>query len=213
MNPSISDVVDSDWDRSYELPGGARADWRRDPKAQLAYGSFPTRSEVALVWLAAVALFAWTAWSGAGLEWRWWQWGIAAFLALDIGGGAVANCLNSAKRFYHTPPAPTDTRMSRLARRPLVFAAIHIHALVAAFAFAPTMLGASLAWYVALVAAAVLVRFTPLALARPVAALTVTAAITVSSRFGFIEGLEWLPAMMFLKIVFGHMVREEPYGR
>ncbi|MCA6255868.1 MAG: hypothetical protein IM665_12510, partial [Phenylobacterium sp.] len=123
MNPSVSDVVDSDWDRSYELPGGARADWRRDPRAQLAYGSFPTRSEVALVWLAAVAFFAWTAWSGAGLEWRWWQWGIAAFLALDIGGGAVANCLNSAKRFYHTPPAPTDTRMSRLARRPLVFAA------------------------------------------------------------------------------------------
>ena len=106
MNDASSDLIEPDWDRSYPLPGGARADWRRDPKAQLAYGAFPTRSEVTLVWIASGALFAWTAWAGATLDWNWWQWAAAAFLALDIGGGAVANCLNSGKRFYHTPPAP-----------------------------------------------------------------------------------------------------------
>jgi hypothetical protein len=212
MNDASSDLIEPDWDRSYPLPGGARADWRRDPKAQLAYGAFPTRSEVTLVWIASGALFAWTAWAGATLDWNWWQWAAAAFLALDIGGGAVANCLNSGKRFYHTPPAPTDSALSRLARRPLAFAAIHIHAPAAALIFAPAVLGVGLAWYLALLAASALVRITPLALARPVAALTVTAAIAVSSRSGFIEGLEWLPAILFLKIVLGHMVREEPYG-
>jgi H+/Cl- antiporter ClcA len=147
------------------------------------------------------------------LNWSWWQWVLAAFLALDMGGGAVANCLNSAKRFYHAPPAPDDSFLSKLARRPLVFAAIHIHPVAAALAFAPAMLGAGVAWYVAMMAASALVRVSPLALARPIAAFAVTAAIVVSSGPGFVTGLEWLPAVLFVKIVFGHMVREEPYGR
>jgi hypothetical protein len=201
-----------DWGGRYQLPGGVYADWRHDPKAQLAYGAYPTRLEVALVWVAALALFVWTAAAGASLNWSWWQWAIAAFLAIDIGGGAVANCLNSAKRFYHAPPALADGMHSKLARRPLVFAVIHIHPVIAALAFSPNMLAASVGWFVALFVASALVRAVPLFLARPVAALAVTAAIVVSSRTGFIEGLEWLPGILFLKIVLGHMVREEPYG-
>ncbi|MCZ8282146.1 MAG: hypothetical protein O9286_07865 [Aquidulcibacter sp.] len=204
--------VAPDWGGRYQLPGGVYADWRHDPKAQLAYGAFPTRLEVTLVWVAALALFAWTATAGASHSWSWWQWAIAAFLAMDIGGGAVANCLNSAKRFYHAPPALTDDTLSKLARRPLVFAAIHIHPVIAALAFSPAMLAASIGWFVALFIGSALVRAVPLFLARPVAALVVTGAIVVSSRTGFIVGLEWLPGVLFLKIVLGHMVREEPYG-
>ena len=99
-----------------------------------------------------------------------WQWAVLVFFAYDIGGGAVANMLNSCKRFYHTPAEPGEGAFIRAAKNVRVFTAIHVHPIIAA-----ALLGGSVsnavAWYVALQIAVWLVLATPLYLRRPLATL------------------------------------------
>jgi hypothetical protein len=69
-------------------------------------------------------------------------------------------------------------------------------------------------WYLALVLSTVLVLFTPLYLQRPLAMGLIMTAILLN--FYFIQpvvGFEWFVPALFLKIIYGHVVREEPYRR
>lgn len=200
------------WEGQYPLPGGATADWRHDPNAQLAYGAFATVQERAVTWLAAIALCLWTGWAARDLGWSLLQWGVALFFAFDVGGGAIANHLNAAKRFYHAPGSADDRLIIRWARNSLLFASAHVHAIIAAAVFSPDALWIGCGWYVGMMVSAALVTRAPLTLARPVAALSVATAIVISLHVPFIDGLEWLPGLLFLKIVLGHVVREEPYS-
>lgn len=204
----------SGWGQCYELPGGVVVDWRRDPHAQIAFGSFATRTEKALVLLGALALCAWTAWQAAGLGWWWWQWLVAMFLAFDLGGGAIANSLNSAKQFYHSPALPSDSTLSKLARRPVFFASLHIHTIVAAAVFQLQSLPSAMLWYLALMVCATLLLSIPISLRRPAAALMLAASIVVTTRYVFIDvALCWMPSVLCVKILCGHLLREEPYKR
>ncbi|MDJ0859601.1 MAG: hypothetical protein QNI90_15200 [Dinoroseobacter sp.] len=142
----------------------------------------------------------------------WWQWAVLVFFAYDIGGGAVANMLNSCKRFYHSPPKPAEGRIVRAAKDVRVFTAIHIHPIVAA-----ALLGGSVAnaviWYVLLQLAVWTVLLAPLYLRRPLATLlTISALIVESNLLPLGPGLEWFLPCLFIKMVMGHAVQEEPYA-
>jgi hypothetical protein len=141
-----------------------------------------------------------------------WQWAVLIFFAYDIGGGAVANMLNACKRFYHSPLQPDEGAFIRRAKNVRVFTAIHIHPIVAA-----ALLGGSVAnafvWYILLQLCVWLVLSAPLYLHRPLATLaTVTALATESAILPLGAGLEWFIPCLFIKMVMGHAVREEPYA-
>lgn len=77
-------------------------------KPSWAFGAGATRAEKGLAY--AVSLFGICALvvGGHGLGWTWWQWLIGALLVHDLAGGVVANGLDTAKLFYHSPsPSPT----------------------------------------------------------------------------------------------------------
>jgi hypothetical protein len=149
---------------------------------------------------------------GSGIQWTAVQWLVGLLIALDVGGGVVANALNSCKRFYHTPVKANERGFTAIAKNHFAFAAFHVHTVVVALCWAPNQLWLGVAWYIALSASAVLVLVTPLYMRRPVATLLVASAVVVASTIAPIAAhFGWLVPLLFLKIVLGHAVREEPY--
>lgn len=178
-------------------------------------GSGATRAERLLGYGGAALMTALILWlsvrDGAPVS-AGWQWVILAFFAYDIGGGAAANMLNSCKRFYHTPAKPGEGRVLRAVKSVPVFTALHIHPILAA-----ALLGGSaingLIWYVLLQLAVWLTLATPLYLRRALATLlTVLAFIAATDLLPLGTGLEWFIPCLFVKMVMGHAVREEPYA-
>ncbi len=190
-----------------------RISWDYRGKPDLLMGTGATRAEKALVWLAGLAtLVPYALLYRAGrLDWQGWQYLVAALLALDVGGGVVANSLNACKRFYHAPLHPDETGIVAAAKNPWFFVALHIHP-VLVWGLYGGGVGAGLAWYLALLLAGAAVLKAPLYLRRPLAMLGILLALLtnlylVSPPVGF----EWLIPALFLKILYGHLVREEPY--
>ncbi len=140
-----------------------------------------------------------------------WRIALLAFFAFDIAGGAVANMLNSCKRFYHTSLKPGEGFEARLAKNPTLFTAIHIHPMVAAYFFYGSVLNAAI-WYILLQASVAMILALPLYLRRAGAtAVTVLALLASQSFLPLGAGLEWLIPCLFIKMVLGHAVQEEPY--
>ena len=158
------------------------------------------------------AFLVWIAYASGVPATSAWQWAVLVFFAYDIGGGAVANMLNSCKRFYHTPSKPSEGTFVRAAKNVRVFTAIHVHPVVAA-AFLGGSVGSALVWYALLQGAVWTVLAAPLYLRRPFATLlTVLALIAASSLLPLGAGLEWFIPCLFIKMVMGHAVQEEPYA-
>lgn len=140
-----------------------------------------------------------------------WRIALLAFFAFDIAGGAVANMLNSCKRFYHTDLQPGEGLGARLAKNPMLFTAIHVHPIVAAYVFGGSLLNA-VAWYILLQISVLLVLACPLYLRRAMAAAATVLAVLASQSFLPLgAGLEWFIPCLFIKMVLGHAVQEEPY--
>lgn len=140
-----------------------------------------------------------------------WRIALLAFFAFDIAGGAVANMLNSCKRFYHTGLQPGEGLSARLAKNPMVFTAIHVHPIIVAYFLQGSLLNA-LAWYALLLASVALVLALPLYLRRAAATgLTVLALLGNQYLLPLGAGLEWFIPCLFIKMVLGHAVQEEPY--
>lgn len=140
-----------------------------------------------------------------------WRIALLAFFAFDIAGGAVANMLNSCKRFYHTDLQPGEGRGARLAKNPILFTAIHVHPIIAAYVFGGSLLNA-VGWYILLQISVAVVLALPLYLRRAMAtAVTVLAVIASQSLLPLGTGLEWFIPCLFIKMVLGHAVQEEPY--
>jgi hypothetical protein len=192
----------------------ALIDWSYDGRPDLSAGTGATAIERAIPWLSGSVLAAWLTYGVWASESQWTalQWIVGLFIAVDVGGGVVANALNSCKRFYHTPLKADERGFTALAKNHYAFAGFHVHTVVVAACWAPAHLWLGIAWYVALCASAVLVLVSPLYLRRPLATLFVAGAIVVATTFTPIAGhFEWLVPLLFLKIVLGHAVREEPY--
>ena len=191
-------------------------DWNYSGTPDGFFGTGATKAEQAIVWffgLLGTALLVWV-WRTNSMNWMWWQYAIAALLALDVLGGVVANSLNSCKRFYHSPVKPEETGFTGLSKNHFVFSALHVHPLIIGLLFGNINWGYGAFWYLALVLSTVLVLFAPLYLQRPLAMGLIMTAVLLN--FYFIQpvvGFEWFIPALFLKIIYGHVVREEPYRR
>lgn len=141
-----------------------------------------------------------------------WHLAVLAFFAYDIAGGAAANMLNSCKRLYHSPPRPEDGRLLGALKDARIFTAIHIHPVVIAAVFGGS-LPASFAWYLLLQLAVWTVLAAPLYLRRGLAtALTMLAILIEQTLLPLGSGLDWVIPALFIKMVIGHAVQEEPYA-
>ncbi len=189
-------------------------DWRYTGRTDLFCGTGATPAERWIAHgMAGVATAVILAIDQAGERPIAQGWGIAllAFFAYDIAGGAVANMLNSCKRFYHGGLQSGEGAGARLAKSSTLFAALHIHPLLAALIFNGSTLNA-LVWYLLLQASVAATLAAPLYLRRPVAAaFTLLALLGSQSLLPLGAGLEWFIPCLFMKIVLGHAVREEPY--
>lgn len=132
--------------------------------------------------------------------------------AYDVCGGVVANSLNSGKRFYSSPPQAGESRVIHLLKNHRFFAALHIHPLIIGWVFGSGNWLFGLFWYAGLLLSVFIVQWVPLYLRRPVAMFTTLGAILVNAFFLLPPvGFLWFVPALFIKIVYGHGVREEPY--
>ena len=191
-----------------------RIDWAYSGPPNPMVGTGATRFEEALTWFAGLA--------GAGLTlfladngwvpWPLWQTAIAAIIAFDLIGGAVALQLNSAKRFYHAPLRPEEQGIVAWMKSGTFFPLMHVHPIVIYMVWRPMDVMEGIAIYGGINAAVIIVRFVPTYLSRPVATLFVVVAILANAYLMRpIPGFDWLLPVMALKLILGHAVREEPY--
>lgn len=191
-----------------------KVDWSYSGKADPLAGTGATVSERALAYgFAALVTFGLVGY--LRLEENpiayGWRLALLVFFVFDVVGGVVANMLNSCKRLYHSPAQPDESRFIKIVKNPLAFTIIHIHPIIAAWAFYGEI-WVGVFWYAALVLSAAVTLATPLYLRRPVAtAFVVIASITSFYSLSLGAGLEWFVPCLFFKIVLAHAVREEPY--
>ncbi len=187
--------------------------WEYEGKPDPLMGTGATRAEKSLVWataLVTLSLYVLLYWTGR-LDWTWWQYAAAALLALDVGGGVIANSLNACKRFYHTPLRPDETGLIAAAKNHYVFVALHLHPLLV-WGLYGNGLRYGLVWYLLLLVSSAAVLQTPLYLRRPAAMFSILLALLVNQYLiAAPAGFAWLMPALFLKIVYGHLVQEEPY--
>ncbi|MEO1109714.1 MAG: hypothetical protein AAFX90_17515 [Pseudomonadota bacterium] len=194
---------------------GAEVCWSYDGPTDPLVGSSATRAERWLGYGGAgliTALLVISTYMGSPPFDKLWQWAVFVFFAYDIGGGAVANMLNSCKRFYHSRAVPGEGAFVRAAKNVHLFTAIHIHPIVAAALLGGSVPNAVI-WYLALQGSVWLVLAVPLYLRRPFA--TLFAVVAVIAEYNFLslgDGLEWFIPCLFIKMVMGHAVQEEPYA-
>ncbi|CAF2618700.1 unnamed protein product [Rotaria sp. Silwood2] len=146
--------------------------------------------------------------------WNYWQYLLASLLAFDVAGGLVCNCLNSCKRFYSASLQSGETSITvRLLKQHWFFTMIHIHPLIIQCCFGSSYIGIyGIFWYLTLQFSAFIVMKTPLYLQRPTAMLLCLIALLFNSYIiRTLNGFEWLIPALFIKIIYGHLVQEEPY--
>jgi len=187
--------------------------WYYRGKPDYNFGPGATLAERGLAMLAMLAgagVYAYL-YLNAAYPWQVWQYALGAFFGLDVAGGIVAFSLNSNKRFYHGPIQKTDSAVARGLKQPVFFAALHAHPLLVGLFYPGGQWATGLGGYLALLAGAGLVSSAPLYLRRPVAMVLVVFALLSGYLAAPVPGFEWLLPGLFLKIVYGHAVREEPY--
>jgi len=189
-------------------------DWNYSGKPDGFFGTGATVLEQTLVWafgLLGTALLGWH-WRTISLPWSWWQYAIAALITLDVLGGVVANSLNSCKRYYHSPVKPEETGFNALAKNHMAFTALHVHPILIGLLFGNMNWIYGLFWYALMMAASFVILRIPLYLHRPAALGIIMTAILLNFYFiPPVSGFEWFVPALFLKIIYGHIVREEPY--
>lgn len=190
-----------------------KIDWSYEGKPDELMGTGATKSEKAVAYASGllVPLVLLVLGLKGVLHWAWWQWIIAIAIGADISAGAVANALNSCKRFYHSPIQPGEEKY-RILKDPLFFTAFHIYPLIVWLAFDRTNWLFAVVWYTLLLLGAWIILRIPLYLRRPVSIAIVLLVILMNTYLLTpIAGFEWLAPLLFIKIIAGHAVREEPY--
>ncbi len=163
-------------------------------------GGKSDRALVVAVALLSIPLTAGAVIAGGGRDWQWWQWLVVLLLAADLGGGMLANMLASTKP---AQPAPGKTEW-----RTLGFAALHFHLPVMALML-PGWMSMQAAWlgYIWMLGGAVLLLGVPARLRLPAGlAITAIGTILLSRLIPLDSALGWMPLIVFLKILAGHMV-------
>ena len=131
-----------------------------------------------------------------------WRVALAAALAFDLVGGAIAFATRTTKQWHH--------RAGTGAGRLLGFTTLHtVHIAVVALVFRGDGfdLGYWLATSGSLIGSAGVVAAMPLEGKRPAAACaTIVSLAVVLGAFGPTSGLEWFLPAMFVKLILGHAV-------
>lgn len=199
----------------YKSSGAAVVDWTPpEGRGDALLGAGATRGEIALALGAGISgtavLICWAVVAGA--PWTVIQYVLAGAIALDVIGGVVANGLNAAKRDHFGPPSATARSAGgRLVLRPILFAAVHVHAIVIALVYEPALWWWGVLWWALTVVAVVAVRASPLHLERPVALAATAGGVLLAAIVPAPGFWAWLPVMMMLKLALAHAVQEEPY--
>jgi len=148
------------------------------------------------------------------LEWNYIQLIIGFFIAFDISGGMVCNSLNSCKRFYHSTLSKKEGKKEVIFKNHLLFSSFHIHPIIAWLIFDINYWIYGVIWYVIFMIAVIMVIRTPLYLKRPISMLLILIAIMLNCYIiAPLTGFEWLMPVLFIKIIYGHLVKEEPYRK
>ena len=137
------------------------------------------------------------------------NWGVgkiivATILALDLAGGVVANASSPAKRWYH--------RKEQGFWKHMLFVSVHVYPILIGLWYRDLDWVYSLVIYGYLLISSMIVLVIPLYLRRPTS--FVLFAVTIIFNwyvFSPTPGLEWFIPVLFLKILLGHIVKEEPY--
>ncbi|MCX6064824.1 MAG: hypothetical protein NT121_03595 [Chloroflexi bacterium] len=188
--------------------------WNYSGEADFLLGTGATNAEQVLGWVASLvgaSLYGYLYLTHA-LNWAWWQYILAGFLAFDVIGGIVANSLNSCKRFYHTAVKPDEPQYTAFFKNHFAFSALHVHTLLIAILFGAPGYFYGIFWYAFLLAGTIIIISTPLYLKRPVAFLAISLALLLNIYvISPVQGFEWFAPALMIKILYGHLVKEEPY--
>ncbi|MFS0881259.1 hypothetical protein CHH83_12180 [Bacillus sp. 7586-K] len=188
-------------------------DWNYSGKTNLLFGTGANASERMIVWASSfvVPLFFLYAYFFKELQLTPLQLVIGLFVAVDIGGGMVANSLNSCKRFYHSLNK-SESKIERMYKNHFLFSCLHIHPIIIWLVFDPSNWENGLIWYGLFITAVLFVLKAPLYLKRPISMLMILLAIMINEYALYaIPGFGWLMPVLFIKIIYGHLVKEEPY--
>ena len=141
----------------------------------------------------------------AALGWGFVQILVGALVAFDVAGGVVANSTSTAKRWYH--------REEQGVKQHAGFVVLHfIHPILIVLFFTQLDWIYFITVYGYLLISAGIVLATPLYLKRPMSMVMVSGAVLLNSYvISVIPGFEWFLPIFILKLVVGHIVREEPY--
>lgn len=148
------------------------------------------------------------------VTWDIFQIVLALLLAFDVGGGVVSNSLNSGKRFYHSAIKTEEGKLGYMLKNKWVFSVIHVHPLLISLFFGEGDWSYGLIWYPLFIASVFIMNATALYLKRPLSFFFILAAILMNFYvIAPVPGFEWLMPLLFLKIIYGHLVKEEPYRK
>jgi hypothetical protein len=209
-------------EKIYRVGGGymkndyVRIQWDYEGKTDFATGTGSYTVEKVIGYSGSVVLpgLLFFLLSKGMLQWNVIQIVVGFLLAFDIGGGMVSNALNSCKRFYHSPLRSKEGRIAGVLKNHLLFSSFHVHPIIVGLLYNDMDWVYGLVWYAIFMLSVVSVYITPLYLKRPVSMLIILIAFVMNIYvFIPISGFEWLMPMLFIKIVYGHLVREEPYSR
>ncbi|CAM3121914.1 hypothetical protein ACH4LN_12340 [Streptomyces albus] len=178
-------------------------------KPNWTFGTGATTREKCLAYSAAVLGCAAFALNGHDKGWAWWQWLIGLLMVWDLAGGVVANGLDAAKRFYHSPLAFHAGAVPRFLHHPVGFTAVHLQPVIACLVLGGTRWwwwGAL--WYLWALAGAVAVELARARYQRPLALGIVGIGAMVAPLVEAPPGLAWLPVVLLLKLVVAHAVPE-----
>lgn len=172
------------------------------------FGTGATPAEKMLAHSIAVLGALALAVAGRHLHWSWWQWLLGLLLVWDLVGGVVANGLDTAKRFYHSPLPPTTKRPARVLHHPVGFTGAHIQPILAGLCFPGGTWWWGALWYAWALVGAIVVEAVAERLQRPIALAMVVAGVMTAPLLPGPYGLTWLPAVLLLKLVLAHGVPE-----
>ncbi|MCF6526517.1 hypothetical protein [Streptomyces sp. JJ36] len=181
-------------------------------KPNWTFGTGATTREKNLAYGAAVIGCAAFAAGGWDEGWSWWQWLVGLLLVWDLAGGVVANGLDTAKRFYHSPLTFHAGAVPRFLHHPVGFTAAHIQPIIAGLAFSGESWWWGPLWYGWALLGAVAVENVRERLKRPVALGITGSGVMVAPLVAAPGGMAWLPAVLLLKLIVAHCVPEGAGG-
>eukprot|EP00177_Eucheuma_denticulatum_P008449 GFKZ01015360.1.p1 GENE.GFKZ01015360.1~~GFKZ01015360.1.p1 ORF type:complete len:232 (+),score=30.64 GFKZ01015360.1:77-697(+) len=189
-------------------PSPANINWSYSGRADFltGTGSLPSERRLAYTFATLIALTITLHASPTPL----WKCLLLFFLSFDIAGGAVANMLNSCKRYYHTPAAPSDTLQTRLLKNVQWFTLLHVQPVVMGAVYGEGVVRGVL-WWAVLQGGVMAVCASPLYLRRAVGTLVTVVAVWLDAEVMRLGGGGWFVPSLFVKMAIGHAVREEPY--